>query len=64
MSKWVDGWKSLKPFSGAPGVPDWVVEMGNTMRPEDTDLTSGQWLVRREELGVRKEYWLLVATSR
>ena len=54
---------SLKPFDGAVGIPQWVIDMANSMDKKTVETQTGQWLVKRNELG-RYEFFLLVATDR
>ena len=54
--------RSLKPFTGTPGIPGWVIDMANDMEKGVIEVCTGQWLVKRD--GTRYEFYLLVATDR
>ncbi len=53
----------LKPFDGLPGVPHWVVDMASRMDKDTVETQTGQWLVRKTELG-RIEFYLFVAEAK
>lgn len=56
--------RDLMPFSGAAGVPEWVIRMGNEMGKHSTEIRSGQWVVTRDDPTQPREYLLIVARER